>query len=144
MRPKQWIKNTFVFAGLVFAGRATNPKAIYLAAVAFAAFCLASGAAYLLNDARDAVGDRTNPRTASRPVARGDLSANGALAAAVVSATAALLIAGLVINLPTLATLAGFVAIQLSYSYGVKHILCPGSGSPDTLVNWLIMPRAPG
>ena len=68
MRPKQWIKNLFVFAGLAFAHKLRDPGAVGVAVATFAAFCLASGATYLLNDVRDAEADRHNPRTASRPI----------------------------------------------------------------------------
>lgn len=122
MRPKQWIKNTFVLAGLAFAGKALDLDAVAAAfSVAFA-FCLASGATYLLNDARDAEADRHNPRTASRPIARGDLSPALALLAAAVSALAALGIA-LLVNWQSMAVLAGYVLLQLAYSHGLKHIL---------------------
>jgi 4-hydroxybenzoate polyprenyltransferase len=122
MRPKQWIKNTFVFAGLVFAGKAVHPGAVGAAVAVFVAFCLASGATYLLNDAKDADADRHNPRTASRPIARGDLTPGMALLAAGVSAGAAMLIAALV-NWESLAAVAGFVLLQLAYSNGLKHVL---------------------
>jgi 4-hydroxybenzoate polyprenyltransferase len=122
MRPKQWIKNVFVFAGLAFAGKVTDPRSVGIALATFAAFCLASGATYLLNDVRDAEADRHNPRTASRPIARGDLSAPLALAAAATSAAVALGIAALV-NWETLAVLGGYVLLQLAYSGGVKHVL---------------------
>ena len=122
MRPKQWIKNLFVFAGLAFAGRVTHPGDVALAVATFVAFCLASGATYLLNDVRDAESDRHNPRTASRPVARGDLSPSLALSAAGVAAAVALAGAALV-NWQTLAVLGGYVLLQLAYSNGLKHVL---------------------
>jgi 4-hydroxybenzoate polyprenyltransferase len=122
MRPKQWIKNLFVFAGLAFAGKVTDVDSVALALATFAAFCLASGATYLLNDVRDAEADRHNPRTASRPIARGDLSPTLALSVAALSAVAALAIAALV-NWQTLAVLGGFVVLQLGYSHGLKHVL---------------------
>lgn len=122
MRPKQWIKNTFVFAGLLFAGRAADVAAVGAAVAVFVAFCLASGATYLLNDARDADADRHNPRTASRPIARGDLTPRLALFAAGVSAGAGMLIAALV-NWESLAALGGYVVLQLAYSNGLKHVL---------------------
>ena len=50
MRPRQWVKNLFVFAALVFADRVTDPTAVALAVAAFVVFCLLSSAAYLLND----------------------------------------------------------------------------------------------
>jgi 4-hydroxybenzoate polyprenyltransferase len=122
MRPKQWIKNLFVFAGLAFAGKVTDATDVALALATFAAFCLASGATYLLNDVRDAEADRHNPRTASRPIARGDLSPALALTVAALAAAAALAI-GALVNWQTLAVLGGFVVLQLAYSHGLKHVL---------------------
>ncbi len=122
MRPKQWIKNAFVLAGLMFSGKVNDAGAIASALVVAIAFCLASGATYLLNDARDAEDDRHNPRTASRPIARGDLSVGVALAASGVAALAALGLAAAV-NWQSLAVLGGYVVLQLGYSNGLKHIL---------------------
>jgi 4-hydroxybenzoate polyprenyltransferase len=122
MRPKQWIKNSFVLAGLVFAGKSLHLGAVGKALAVFVAFCLVSGATYLLNDAKDAEADRHNPRTASRPIARGDLSPGLALFAASLSAGAGMLIAGLV-NWQSLAALGGYVVLQLAYSNGLKHVL---------------------
>jgi hypothetical protein len=122
MRPKQWIKNVFVFAGLAFAGKITDPRDVTLAVATFLAFCLASGATYLLNDVRDAEDDRHNPRTASRPIARGDLSPGLALSVAAIAAGVALAGAALV-NWETLAVLGGYVVLQLAYSHGLKHVL---------------------
>jgi 4-hydroxybenzoate polyprenyltransferase len=122
MRPKQWIKNTFVLAGLAFAGKSLDLDAVAAAfSVAFA-FCLCSGATYLLNDARDAEADRHNPRTASRPIARGDLSPSLALFAAGLSAAAGIGIAALV-NWQSAAVLGGYILLQLAYSHGLKHVL---------------------
>ena len=122
MRPKQWIKNSFVLAGLLFSGKVGDPDAVVAALAVTVAFCLASGATYLLNDARDADADRHNPRTASRPIARGDLSEGVALAAAGLAAAVALALAA-VVNWQSLATLGGYVLLQLGYSHGLKHIL---------------------
>ena len=122
MRPKQWIKNLFVFAGLLFSGMATEADAIAKAVTVFVAFCLASGATYLVNDAADAEADRHTPRTASRPIARGDLSAGTAVGAAVLAALAGLALCASV-GWEPLAALAGFIVLQLAYSHGLKHIL---------------------
>lgn len=122
MRPKQWIKNSFVFAGLAFSGMVTDPESVGIAIAVFVAFCLASGATYLLNDVADAEADRHNPRTASRPIARGDLSPGLALWAASGAAAVALGIAAAA-NWETLAVLGGFLLLQLAYSHGLKHIL---------------------
>jgi 4-hydroxybenzoate polyprenyltransferase len=122
MRPKQWVKNTFVFAGLLFSGKVFEADAVVAAVTAFVAFCLVSGATYLLNDAVDAESDRHNPRTASRPIARGDLSPSAAIVAAVVAAAAGVALSSL-INWETLAALVGYVVLQIAYSNWLKHIL---------------------
>jgi 4-hydroxybenzoate polyprenyltransferase len=122
MRPRQWTKNAFVLAGLVFSGRALELEAEVLAWLTLAAFCAMSSAAYLVNDVRDRYTDRLNPRTARRPIARGDIGPRTALTAAAVLATGALVVAAL-INWQTFAVLAGYGAVQLAYSQWLKHIL---------------------
>ncbi len=120
-RPKQWIKNAFVLAGIVFSGNVFNATAEARVWAMVVAFCLASSATYLLNDALDAEADRLNPRTANRPIARGDLSRNTAFAA---SATAAILALALsfALSWQSGAVIAVYIALQLAYSFGLKHI----------------------
>ena len=122
MRPRQWVKNAFVFGGVLYSGQFVEPGPLATAAAVFVAFCLASGAAYLVNDAVDAEADRLNPRTASRPIARGELAPRTAIAAGVIVALAALGITALV-NWQTLVTMAGFLALQFAYSTFLKHQL---------------------
>ena len=74
MRPGQWVKNAFVFAALVFAGKLTDPRLVLLSLQAFAAFCLLSSGVYIINDIADAEEDRRHPRKKDRPVASGAVS----------------------------------------------------------------------
>ncbi|HEX3316566.1 MAG TPA: UbiA family prenyltransferase [Solirubrobacteraceae bacterium] len=122
MRPRQWSKNGFVLGGLVFSGSALQLAPEVRAWTTFVAFCLMSGAAYLLNDAFDEEADRLNPRTAGRPIARGDLPARTALVAAGVAAALALGLAA-VVNWKTLLTLTAFMVLQFAYSNWLKHVL---------------------
>lgn len=122
MRPKQWIKNLFVLAGVGFGGKLTDASAVGAALVVTVAFCLASGGSYLFNDARDAETDRLNPRTARRPIARGDLGVRTALACAVVTVVAGLGLASAV-DIACGGVVAGFVALQVAYSLRLKHVL---------------------
>jgi 4-hydroxybenzoate polyprenyltransferase len=122
MRPRQWVKNAFVFGGVLYSGQFVDIGPLATALAVFVAFCLASGAAYLVNDTVDAEADRHNPRTAGRPIARGALSARTAVISAVVADIVALGIAALV-NWETLATLAGFIVLQVAYSMVLKHQL---------------------
>lgn len=120
-RPKQWVKNAFVLAGMVFSGNAFNATVEARVWAMVVAFCLASSATYLLNDAIDADADRLNPRTANRPIARGDLSPTTALIASGIAGLAAL---GLAYALSWQAgtVLLAYVVLQLGYSFGLKRI----------------------
>ena len=87
MRPLQWSKNLFVFTGLVFAGKLSNPGLFLITAAAFLCFCAVSSAAYLLNDLVDVERDSLHPRKRMRPLASGRLSrSSAALAAAALAA----------------------------------------------------------
>jgi len=122
MRPKQWSKNAFVFAGLLFAGEVLELDSVIKTVIVAVAFCLVSGATYLLNDAVDAETDRYNPRTASRPIARGDLSRGTALVAAVIAVLGGAALTAAV-NWESLVTLIGYVVLQIAYSNWLKHVL---------------------
>src|SRR2546428_13547406 len=78
LRPRQWVKNLFVFAGLVFGQRLFTP-AVWPALGAFAIFCGLSGAIYLANDVADRDKDRLHPKKRERPVATGRLPVRVAL-----------------------------------------------------------------
>ena len=90
LRPGQWTKNLFVFAGLLFGLRLTEPAAVAAAVGAFVTFCALAGAVYLINDVADRASDARHPIKARRPIASGALAPSTAVAAALVLVTAAL------------------------------------------------------
>jgi 4-hydroxybenzoate polyprenyltransferase len=120
LRPKQWPKNLLLFGGLVFAAKLGDGERWLQAAAAFAAYCLASGAAYLVNDLRDAPLDRVHPVKCRRPIAAGEISERGALALAGVLAAAAIVLTAWLGPWSVL-FLAAFLALQAAYSLGLKH-----------------------
>ncbi len=122
MRPRQWSKNLLLFAGLVFAAKLGDAVRWLEALAAFAAYCAASSAAYLVNDVRDAAHDRMHPVKRLRPVATGELPARAALVAAVLLALAALGAAA-ALGPWSVLFMAGFVALQAAYSTGLKHVV---------------------
>jgi 4-hydroxybenzoate polyprenyltransferase len=122
MRPRQWPKNLLVFAGIVFAAQLADPVRWAEALAAFVAYCAVSSGAYLLNDVRDVEQDRLHPVKRQRPIARGELSARAALMLAAVLAAVALAIAGW-LGPVSVAFLVGFAALQVGYSFGLKHIV---------------------
>ena len=73
MRPRQWLKNLLLFAGIIFAAQVGDPVRWLEAGAAFIAYCAGSSAAYLVNDLRDAPDDRLHPVKRRRPIARGEV-----------------------------------------------------------------------
>ena len=122
IRPRQWTKNLLLFAGIIFAAKLGDATRWLEAIAAFAAYCAASGAAYLVNDLRDASHDRAHPIKRARPIARGELSPRRARAfAAALLVVAAALVAPL--GFASLAFLAGFVVLQAAYTLRLKHVV---------------------
>jgi 4-hydroxybenzoate polyprenyltransferase len=122
LRPRQWTKNLLLFAGIVFAAKLGDRWRWLDAVAAFAAYCAASSAAYLVNDIRDAPHDRAHPMKRLRPIARGELSPRLAywLAGALVVVAFALVAP---LGLLSVAFLAGFLALQAGYTLSLKHVV---------------------
>ncbi len=122
LRFKQWTKNLLLFAGLLFAAKIGDGGRWMDAWLAFATYCAASSAAYLLNDVRDAERDRLHPTKRLRPVASGQLSARRAVAMAAVLGAVALSGAA-VLGVAAVLFVAGFMALQLVYSFALKVVV---------------------
>jgi 4-hydroxybenzoate polyprenyltransferase len=122
LRPRQWSKNLLLFAGILFAAQLGDAGRWLSASLAFLAYCAASSAAYLVNDVRDAEYDRAHPVKRERPVARGELSPARALMLAGGLAVTALALT-VPLGLVPLAFLGAFAALQLAYSFGLKHVV---------------------
>ncbi|MEW6638534.1 MAG: decaprenyl-phosphate phosphoribosyltransferase [Actinomycetota bacterium] len=120
-RPKQWTKNGFVLAGLVFAEQAFVASSVTRAVLAFAAFCLLSGAVYAANDVLDVEEDRKHPLKRRRPVASGLISPRSATVYAAILAAGGLALAFAVHAGVGLAGLA-YLALQALYIFFLKHI----------------------
>ena len=86
IRPKQWVKNIFVGAPLVFSRRLDDPDAVLRALAAFGLFCLISGCVYVINDLVDVDKDRAHPKKCSRPIAAGTLPVGAAKAFVAITA----------------------------------------------------------
>jgi 4-hydroxybenzoate polyprenyltransferase len=122
LRPRQWSKNLLLFAGILFAAELGDAVRWFEALTIFAAYCLASSAAYLANDVRDVASDRLHPLKRERPVARGELARRAAMALAAVLASAGL---GLALALgPVTALLLGvFLALQAAYTLSLRNVV---------------------
>lgn len=120
MRPHQWLKNVFVFAGLVFSQSWHDAGRVTLVLSAFGVFCLFSSAVYIVNDWRDRASDALHPTKRLRPLA------SGAVGPGVAFALAALLAAGGVVlangNRTLLGLIALYVASNVAYSWWLKRV----------------------
>jgi 4-hydroxybenzoate polyprenyltransferase len=122
LRPRQWAKNVFVFAALVFAERLDDPTAVLRVCAAFAIFCVLSSAVYLINDVRDREADREHPHKRQRPIAAGELSPGFASVASTVLAVAALF-AAFRLSEGFGRVAAAYLILNLAYSFGLKRVV---------------------
>lgn len=122
MRPKQWVKNIFVFAALVFDEKLFNLPLLLRTVAAFVLFCLISGTVYIINDIADRDKDREHPGKRNRPIASGRLGVPVAWTGA--AAFFALSTAGAFALDPALgAVILGYFVMQVAYSFLLKNLV---------------------
>jgi 4-hydroxybenzoate polyprenyltransferase len=121
MRPHQWVKNGFVFVGLLFGHAWRDPVLTQAAVLAFVAFCLMSSGVYICNDFIDREQDRHHPDKRHRPLASGAVSTHAALMLAMACLGGALLLALVASQAPWLFLI--YLAMQVAYNTGAKHIV---------------------
>jgi 4-hydroxybenzoate polyprenyltransferase len=139
-RPRQWVKNAFVAAPILFSGRFVSGAAWVQCAAATAAFCLLSSCIYLVNDICDRHTDRLHPEKRHRPVASGRVTVRAAAVEAVLLAMAGGIVVAAVVALGTSGAIpalayrmpqplggaglavwaGGYVALNLLYSFWLK------------------------
>lgn len=122
LRPHQWIKSGFVFVGLLFGHAWGDSVLVCQVVLAAAAFSLAASAIYVVNDLADRERDRAHPEKCHRPLASGAIGTGEAfmltglcLAAAVVLALAS--------SQSVLLIVLAYVALNIAYSRGLKHVV---------------------
>ncbi len=121
-RPNQWVKNGLVFAALLFSGRLVQAASTELAILTFIGFCLASSAAYSLNDTLDATQDRQHPKKRFRPVASGLITPGQAKAAAGLLAAGALSV-GFAVARPVGLLVLLYLCLTMMYSLVLKRFV---------------------
>jgi 4-hydroxybenzoate polyprenyltransferase len=122
MRPKQWLKNTFVFSPLVFDVKLFQPRFLLPTVAGFVLLCLVSGAVYLVNDLVDIENDRQHPRKARRPLASGELRIRPAILVALLIPLITLPL-GFLLQPVFGLILAVYLVLQLGYSFWLKHVV---------------------
>lgn len=121
MRPRQWTKNGFIFAALVFDGKLLHLQDFLRTFFGFLLFCLISSTVYIFNDLLDVEADRLHPEKRNRPIASGQLGVPLATAAGLVLACLTLAL-GYLLAWQFDLVLAVYLAMMLAYSKWLKHI----------------------
>lgn len=122
LRPRQWVKNFILFAGLIFARAGGDPRFVHRAVLGFAAFSLLSSAVYVLNDWLDRESDRQHPEKRHRPIASGRIG--GAVALGLILLllmVSAWLVTQL--GLGFAITAGAYLALNVAYGLGLKQVL---------------------
>jgi 4-hydroxybenzoate polyprenyltransferase len=122
MRPRQWTKNVFLFAALVFDVKLFHPIPFLRTLAGFGLFCLISSAVYIFNDLLDIKADRQHPIKKNRPIPSGKLPVPMAVIAGILLVLTALG-AGYLLAWQFALTLLVYFAMMLAYSKWLKHIL---------------------
>ena len=128
MRPRQWTKNGIVFMAFIFSvNQYWHPRdfdswdhMLLRSFITALAFCLASGADYLINDIKDRASDAMHPTKRRRPIAAGLITPRAATLWAVLAATTGIAIA-FAIDWRTGAVVAGYMGLMLSYTFYLKY-----------------------
>jgi len=121
-RPKQWIKNLFIFAGILFSRNIFKLGLLLKVIFAFFIFCLISSCIYIINDIIDIERDKQHPVKSLRPIASGRLKVFHAKIVLIVLMPI-LLALSLCFDIPFFIILLAFVLLQLSYSIILKDII---------------------
>jgi len=122
LRPRQWVKNVFIFAPMIFSLHMFQSEYLGRSLLAFVLFSLVTGGIYVFNDIMDREGDKLHPVKRNRPIASGRLSATIAgLAAAVLLAGTLLLIARFNRDFFLIAVF--YVGLNVFYSLFLKSVV---------------------
>ena len=120
-RIKQWIKNGFLFAGIIFDGQLFNINAFFRTAAGFLVFCFISSSVYYLNDVFDKEVDKQHPIKSSRPIASGRIQVSTAIFIALLISSLAF-IAAYFLSIEFLILCSIYFLMNILYSKWLKHI----------------------
>lgn len=122
IRVKQWMKNIFIFAPLIFSHHLLNIQDITKTVTVFFAFSLVSVLVYIINDIHDCKQDAIHPEKKSRPIASGTVSKSQALITGIILFIAGISIAFLAKRPQVIITLLAYLIINMLYTFFLKQI----------------------
>jgi 4-hydroxybenzoate polyprenyltransferase len=132
LRPKQWVKNVFVCAGVLFGAQIHNVQLVLAMALTFISFSFMGSGVYVVNDYVDRESDRRHPVKRHRPLASGAVAPAQGFAAAAACMGISLLTAWFADTRVLIAVMI-YLAINIAYSLSLKHqavtdVFCIASG----------------
>jgi len=120
IRPRQWVKNAFVYAPLIFTSEFVYAASVWKATLAALLFCIASSATYIINDIQDVEHDRRHPKKQfTRPLASGAVTVPVALV--LLGLLYLTLIAGWFVAPQVVMVIAAYMALNVAYTFVLKH-----------------------
>ena len=119
LRPAQWLKNGFVLGPLIFSRSFLSLSAVVHSLAAFAIFCGAASATYIINDLFDRESDRAHPVKRLRPIASGEVSPRAAVTIVMI-AIPLLLAAAFFVSPKFLLAVALYLGLTTLYSIRLK------------------------
>ena len=122
MRPRQWTKNVFVFAALVFDKQLLIPESFVRTLAGFVLFCLISSSVYIFNDIADIDADREHPQKRRRPIASGKLPLSAAWIAGIGLALVSL-VGGYLLSAAFAVVVSAYFLLNIAYSKWLKHVI---------------------
>jgi len=122
LRPKQWIKNLFIFAPLIFSQNVFNWPLLLKTIIALLSFCILSSSLYIFNDLRDLEEDKLHPLKSKRPLASGRLSKPVAILSFIIMGLGGLVLA-CALNIDFFIVSLIYFLLQTSYSLLLKHVV---------------------
>ncbi len=122
-RPRQWLKNTAVFAGPFFAGSLFMGNKFEIGIKAFIAFCVLSSGTYFLNDIIDAPKDRQHPIKKNRPIASGRLPETLAWILTFIFILSSIVFSAFYIGTYFTVAMVAYVLIQIAYSTYFRNVI---------------------
>jgi 4-hydroxybenzoate polyprenyltransferase len=122
LRPKQWVKNLFVFAALVFSQHLFDWEYAKLSLMAFVLFSATASIIYILNDIVDRDRDRAHPKKRHRPIASGAIGLPSAISTGIIIFA---IVVPTTFGLPVKfgLCLALYFVMNISYSFFLKEMV---------------------
>jgi 4-hydroxybenzoate polyprenyltransferase len=120
LRPKQWVKNLFCLAGVVFGAKASQPEALTQALEVFCAFSAIASAMYVFNDLMDREADARHQQKRFRPIASGAVSPRKAVWLGLLCAAIAV-IAVTPLGIAVAAIILAYAVLSIAYTLWLKR-----------------------